>query len=335
MRFMMRSTGTWVCGLLLALTGCGDDSGTPTPGTDAGTVDPPCEYPPSSGMLAQNEIMPPFVWNGALLDDEARTLDLEEFYCSSEYDRYESLVLLVSAGWCSACPEYIRGLDGMSSTLEANGTLIAYLEVETAAFDPATSPAAKEFIDGLIMDGPGYRIGDADNTMPNTVRGLVSQFPSAYFVRRRDMSIVADQAASIYVIDFGALSANPDGAWEPVRPPFMADCTTADEEPGEPNDTRETAMALPADTEIMGGICADGPDWYRVDLEGAWRFDLYLDNFMGDLNLNLYNDAGERIGGSNQRANHDWVDFEGPAWVEVYGQDRASNVYRVSVSPRP
>jgi hypothetical protein len=330
---MARSTGTWVCGLLLALSACGDDD-EPRTGSDAGVTEPPCEYPASSGMLAQNQVLPPFVWSGAILDGEARGLDLEEFHCSDEYDRYESMILLVSAGWCSACPEYIQRLDGMAGTFEANGTLVAYLEVETASFEPATSPAAREFIDGLIMDGPGYRIGDADNSMPNTVRTLVTQFPSAYFVRRSDMNIVADQAASTVVIDFESLSSNPDGGWEPVLPPFVSDCTEADEEPGEPNDVRESAMALAADVEIEGGICADGPDFYRVDIEGPWRFDLYLDNFMGDLNLNLYNDAGERIGGSNQRANHDWIDFEGPAWVEVYGEDRASNVYRVSVSPR-
>jgi hypothetical protein len=296
-----------------------------------------CEYPTSSGMLDLDEVMPPFRWVGALdADGVATTLDLGEFHCNPEYDQYRAMILLVSAGWCSACPDYIRMLDGMSESLMEQGVLIAYLEVETADFDPADSHEAKEFIDGLIMDGPGFRIGDADNTEANVVRSLVRQFPSAYFIRRSDMKIVADQSRSIYTIDFGALAGNPEGTWTPMEPPFVSMCTQ--EETGEPNDAIVTARPITVEEgEVMGGICTDPPnDFYAVNLEGPWRFDLYTNYTMmrQDINLRLWTLAGERVGGSNQRSNHDWVDYEGPAVIEVYGEHSASDVYRVSLTAR-
>lgn len=313
--------------------GCGDDAG--GGGGSADTGPPPCAYPASSGMLTLGEVMPPFRWNGVLdPDGVAQDLDIREFYCDARYDRYRGMILIVGAGWCAACPEYIRNVDAMAGAFEENGILLAYLEVETADFEPATSMDAKEFIDGLIMDGPGLRMGDADNTMTSAVRNLVTQFPSAYFIRRRDMQITADQSRSIYTIDWPTVAADPEAPWMPTEPPFVASCGMADEESGEPNDSFETARTITPDgVEVMGGICADPPsDFYRIDVAGAWRFDLYTNVFEGDINLRLWSDTRERIGGSDQRSNHDWIDYMGPAWVEVYGHQRASNVYRVTLT---
>jgi len=325
---------TWVemilfASLAMAVLGCnGGGGGTPDGGTG------PCDYPEASGTLALGETMPAFRWNGVVgLDGLPTDFDLHAFYCDDAYSGYDSLVLIVGAGWCSACPEYIQPVNMMAPQLQASRSLLAYLEVETADFEPATSADADEYLTALIADGWGMRMGDADNTEPGAVRSKVSQMPSAYFVRRRDMEIVADQSASIYTIDFGALAADPEGGWTPVLPPFEAHCGPADEEPLEPNDMLESAPVL-APGEIMGGICTDAPDFYRVDIAGPWRFDLYLDNFAGDLNLRLYDDSLERIGGSTQRANHDWIEWMGPGYVEVYGEDRASNVYRVTLTAR-
>jgi hypothetical protein len=174
--------------------------------------------------------------------------------------------------------------------------------------------------------------------MPNTVRTLVSQFPSAYFIRRRDMQITADQSRSIYTIDWPALAQNPEGTWTPHEPPFAANCAPADEEMGEPNDSIAMARTImPGDGEISGGICADPPnDFYRVDLAGPWRFDLFTDFILNrqNLDLRLWTLEGERIGGSDQRSNHDWVDYHDSAVVEVYGDHSASDTYRVSLTPR-
>ncbi len=322
----------------LALTLAGCDGGGSTMDADAAAPPPPCEYPTFSGELGLGEVVPDWRWqNAQRWDGSTTTIDLEEFFCSPEYDDYSSLVLVISAGWCPACPEYIRAIDEMSGALEDAGAMILYVEVETADFDPATSVDAAAFLNPIIADGPGLRIGDADNAQPNSLRTLVRQMPSGYFIRRRDMTIVADQSQSIYRIDYGTLAADPEQTWTPMPPPFVGNCGPADEEAGEPNDDLASATPITFDGEVTGGICAEGGDWYRVDEAGPWRFDLYTDFLMHreDLNLRLYTTEGERIGGSSQRSNHDWIDYEGPAYVEVYGQENDSQTYRVTLGPQP
>ncbi|MCA9605469.1 MAG: hypothetical protein KC619_07730 [Myxococcales bacterium] len=321
--------------LALLLAGC--DGSTMDP-ADTGPPPTPCAYPSFSGALGLGEVVPNWRWNGAReWDGTTRDIDLEEFFCSSEYDGYSSLVLVISAGWCPACPDYIRAIDEMSATLEDEGALILYVEVETADFEPATSVDAAAFLDPILADGPGLRIGDADNTQPSSLRTLVRQMPSGYFIRRRDMTIVADQSQSIYRIDYGTLAADPEQSWTPMPPPFVGNCGPADEEAGEPNDDLASATPITFDGEVTGGVCAEGGDFYRVDETGPWRFDLYTEFLMNreDLDLRLFTTEGERIGGSSQRSNHDWIDYEGPAYVEVYGQDNDSATYRVTLGPQP
>ncbi len=320
--------------LTLVVSGCGGDAGGGDAGPDAPVV--PCDYPASTGRLAVGETIPAFRWQGVRTETgEVTDLDLREFHCSSRYEAYDSIVLVVGAGWCSACPEYIRGVDAISSRLLDEGAMILYLEVETADFEPATSAQAAEFIDALIADGPGLRMGDADNTVPSAVRPLVTQMPSAYFIRRRDMRIVADQSESIYVIDFPGLASDPEQTWVPTPPPFVGNCTAADEEPGEPNDELATADPMTDGQEITGGICARGSDYFYVDLTTPWRFDLYSMVFDGNLDLRLYDASGSRIGGSTQRSNHDWVDYDQPGYVEIFGAEGASNTYRITLGPQP
>jgi hypothetical protein len=321
--------------LALPLMACDPDT---DPGTDGGQPPPECDYPAYSGALALNEIMPNWRWEGAQMwDGEGTTIDMQEFFCSSDYDEYSSIVLVISAGWCPACPEYIAYVDSISGTLEDEGAMILYVEVETRDFEPATSTEASTFINGIISDGPGLRIGDADNTQPNSVRGLVSRMPSGYFIRRRDMRIIADQSQSVFQLDFGGLAADPEQDWIPMPPPFVANCGPADEEALEPNDSIEDAKVIDFDGEVVGGVCAEGSDFYRIEEEGLWRFDLYSEYLTTreDLNLRLFLTNGERIGGSTQRSNHDWIDFAGPAIVEVYGFDNDSATYRVTLGPQP
>lgn len=337
MSWLRASVALLAVGLVFVLPGCDDgDGGSDTDAGPAVDSGPPCEYPAFSGELGLGETMPNWSWVGARNDlGDVVDFSLEDFYCSPEYEQYTSIVLVISAAWCSACPEYIMNTNSRASAIRDAGGLILYLEVETADFQPADSEAAEMFINGLISDGDGLRIGDADNSEPNAVRPLVTRMPSGFVIRRRDMQIIADQEESIYTIDWPALVADPETPWVPTPPPFVANCGPSDEEPAEPNDTIENAGGIMMGEEIMGGVCAEGPDYYFVDIEGPWRFDLYSDIFEGDLNLRLYSTQGERIGGSTQRSNHDWVDYDQPAYVEVYGFESASGTYRVQINAQP
>ena len=186
----------------------------------------------------------------------------------------------------------------------------------------------------------GLRIGNADY-VGLSVRDMVREFPSVYFVRRRDMHIVADQAESTIVIDWASLAANPEQTWTPASPTFMSHCGPADEEASEPNDDFAHAMPVVAGASpATGGICTAASDFYHVDLAGPWRFNLYQSLFTTpdppayNVDLRLWTEGMERVGGSNAVGNHDWVDYEGPAYVEVYGPRSASGIYRVELTAR-
>ncbi|MBX3270723.1 MAG: hypothetical protein KF729_10700 [Sandaracinaceae bacterium] len=321
--------------LAIALAGC---DGPPPAGGEDAAAPPACEYPSHDGTLALGRVIPPWRWENVRDEDGAvRALDLREVHCSPAYDGYRSIVLVVGAGWCPACPEYLRAVNAMSRALEDRGALVVYVEVETAAFEPASGEDAERYVNGLIGDGPGLRVGDGDNTEPSALRRLVTRMPSGYFIRRRDMVVGADQKDTIYQLDWGSLAADPEQPWTPMPPPFVARCGPEDEEAGEPNDELARAQPIRFDEEVAGGVCAPGGDFYRIDETGPWRFDLYT-QFLADrqnLDLRLYDRSGERIGGSTQRSNHDWVDYEGPAYVEVYGHDGASATYRVTLGPQP
>jgi hypothetical protein len=328
-------------GLLTFLTalfalGCTSETGDPM--GDGGDGTETCTYPLFDLPPGPGEIFPDLAWSGILAADGSEMdLDLAEFYCNPEYlPEYDSLMVVVSAGWCSACPDYVRYANEVAPQLEAAGTLLMFVEVETAEFSPATSQDTANYLTSVLQGAPfngGLRIGEADSTGGLNLRGLVSQFPSGYFVRRRDMVIVADESASQFRLDMPALAADPEQDWEPSLPPFVANCGPEDEEAGEPNDDLASATPIAIDEEIPGGVCAEASDFYRVDHEGRWVFSMVQQLFTSEnpaarnLDLRLYTLDGERVGGSNALANIDSVAFEGPAIVEVFGDGRTSGLY--------
>src|SRR5688572_3397421 len=114
---MTRSSASLAILVGALLAACGGDGGGGGGDEDAGP--PPCDYPASSGMLALGETMPPFRWNGVLdADGVASDFDLREFHCSPDYGSYQFMVLVVGAGWCAACPEYLRNTNMVADEIE-------------------------------------------------------------------------------------------------------------------------------------------------------------------------------------------------------------------------
>lgn len=324
-------------GALLA-AGCGDDG-------SAGSMEPEpmaCDYPEHSGALRFGETFPPFGWRNAV--DETGTSQeflVEDFFCDEAYDAYDSMLVVVTAGWCGACPAYVQRVNDLAPQLEQNGTLLVFVEAETAAFEGATSADAVQWIDGVIAPAQfesGLRIGDFESVDENLIRYRVSAFPSAYFVRRRDMRIVADQGSTQFQLDLVSLSADPEQNWSPSMREFEPNCTAADEEPGEPNDSIEDATPLEAGVELSGGICAPGSDFFAVDAEGVWRLEMFQSLTMlenpdaQNVDLRLYDADRNRVGGSNVRGNQDFVEWEGPGYVEAHGVQNSSGTYRMMLT---
>lgn len=299
----------------------------PDPGpTEPGPTDPPtdpgpCTYPSTSGgNLSTGRTMPNYTWRG-VTDATGRTFDfsMERFFCDAEYARYRSLVVFVGAGWCGSCPSEIQRIDRMSSTLDSQNALILYVEGQDSSYNPATGASAAGFIN-RYASGPGVRAGDGTNSSSMAVYREFSLLPSGFFVRKRDMQILANSTGGL-PFDRLAAEANTGGA--PGMPPGGG-CT---EEPSEPNDSSATAAPI-SPGSFTGGICATGSDFFRIAITGSWRVDLRFRHSDGDLDLHLI------VGGSRSRSSDSATDNEsltgsGPAVIEVEGWEGARAPYEL------
>ncbi|HQR41107.1 MAG TPA: elongation factor P maturation arginine rhamnosyltransferase EarP [Gemmatales bacterium] len=104
----------------------------------------------------------------------------------------------------------------------------------------------------------------------------------------------------------------------------------------ENNDTRATASvlgSLTASRTINNLVMADGNDWYQFTLPTAGASDASVSisflHSQGDLDLELYNAAGTRIGNSDSATNSEFISLSGLAagtyTVRVLGYNGANN----------
>lgn len=104
----------------------------------------------------------------------------------------------------------------------------------------------------------------------------------------------------------------------------------------ENNDTRATASvlgSLTASRTISNLVMADGNDWYQFTLPTAGASDASVSisflHSQGDLDLELYNAAGTRIGNSDSATNSEFISLSGLAagtyTVRVLGYNGANN----------
>lgn len=121
--------------------------------------------------------------------------------------------------------------------------------------------------------------------------------------------------------------------------------TTPTDDAYENNDTFAGARdlgALAARTTINGLVMADGHDWYRFTMNGPGTTADYVSiaftHSQGDLDLELTNAAGTRVGLANGVANAETISLNGLAagtyYVHVYGYNGAANPsYALDIDP--
>lgn len=178
----------------------------------------PCAYPAStSSPIQRGSTMPPLAWDTALgPDGAARPLRLEEVYCGQSFTEASVLIFVVGAGWCTACPSYIREVYQQAPQIEAAGGVVVFLEAEDAGSRAASSAYAHQYISNLVGTGHGLRAGDGD-TLPTarTIYNapLLQYFPTAFVVRTRDMRIIADQADAYGTLPFVRIAQDPEADW--------------------------------------------------------------------------------------------------------------------------
>ncbi|MCK6570307.1 hypothetical protein L6V77_04260 [Myxococcota bacterium] len=301
-----------------------------------------CAYPPADGTIALGRTMPYMVFpNARDAANTVRPLDLEAFHCDPAWAGYSALAFVIGTGWCSACVEYDAELARVAAAFEAAGGLFVMVEVEDANYAPVDSAGAWRILDRSFGGAPGLRVGDADTRpSPNSLssQGIVASYPTAFVVRRSDMRVIYDQAREAYTLDYPAIAREAADGPAPGPAPGGA-CT---EEAGEPNDTVVQATPLAAGVEVSGGICDGAPDYFQIDLPGAWRVDLTFSHAAGDLDLYQWDAARNDVAygpngrplGSDSADDDERFSGQGPATLQIIGYEGARAPYRLRLTPQ-
>ena len=310
-----------------------------------GTLTVECTYPDNQGVLRFDRIMPNVGWDAAYMPDGTQTsFYMRDFFCSTAYADYNSLMLFVGAGWCPACAHYLDLLRPQLPEIIDAGVLPVFIVTQGANYMQANSEVANRRVDLWIGPGIGIRVGDADSNPPRFFNNspAIMVLPSAFVVRRRDMRIIADQSRSSHVLPYAEIGRDPEADWSnPAPPPPRGNCDESDEEVYEPNDVWAQAAVLEPGS-FEGGICNREPDFYRINLAGRWRLTLEFSHAVGDLNVYVWNVvhdepllSGATRVGSDTTTDDESFEHGGQATVGVVGYQGASAPYRLTLEALP
>ena len=306
------------------------------------TLSADCPYPDNNDVLGYDLIMPNVGWDGAFMPDGSQaSFFLRDFFCSSAYAEFNSVMLYIGAGWCPACRSYLQNLRPVIPQIEAAGVLTVFINTQDANYNPANTEYTNRYMDGMIGPGVGIRAGDSD-TRPTAgffhYSPVITALPSVFVVRKRDMRVIAEQARSDFILPYIDIGHDPEADWsDPGTPPFIPQCDESDEEVYEPNNTREQAAVLEPGS-FDGGICDLEPDFYRINLSGPWRLTIEFSHDVGDLDLNVWHiirDEPMTVGtepiGSTSSTDNESFEYDGRATVRVSGYQRSSSPYRLTL----
>jgi hypothetical protein len=332
------------------LAGLGNGQATVTATLDGITAEKSftvaCVYPAGPASVQSARVLPAVSWVDAYYPNNQRgDFGTEDFFCNDDaWGDKKGILFVISAGWCPACPEYLAAVAAAGPQIEAAGGQIVFMEAETDVYESASHDYAQVTLSQHVGRSVGIRVGDGE-TMPRAdffrTSPIITAFPSAFVVRKRDMTIMADQNDSAYVINWVEVFQKIDWDWsdpENPIPGFSNHCIEGQDEAFEPNDSVEQAAIIQS-TVVDGGICNEQGDFYRIDIPGDWRLTLQFDNSVGNLDVFLWNEAtnrplligGERVGGISTTASVEVFRSSGVRLVKVEGVDHASAPYRMFV----
>ena len=182
--------------------------------TIARTVSISCPYPAEHDTgVTYDTVLPPLFWLDAYTEAGAtEDLRLEEAFCNAE--QYKTSLVVIGAGWCPYCPDYMRAVNAVAADLEAAGSMVVYVEIETSGGAPANNQQANSIVDHEIATplGPSFRVGDGvvQGGVNQPFGRAVSAIPSAFIVRTSDMRVIASQARSGNQLNWVQIAQNPN-----------------------------------------------------------------------------------------------------------------------------
>ena len=302
-----------------------------------------CEYPYGVYSVRKGAIMPDLTWTG-VHDENGQRLDfsLADFHCDATYSQYTMVAFVIGTGWCPYCPDQMRRVGNQASALLQDGGLVVYAEVQDSSRRAASSAYAQQEVDRIVGNAPGIRVGAAPGEVIANAP-LVTSFPNGFVVRKRDMRVIATHGGYSGSIPYSQIAQDPERDWSQGElPPFSTNCSSGSEESYEPNDRPSQASAISAGN-FTGGICAEEPDFYQVNVSGRWRLDLSFTHRTGDIDLYVWDNNQNRVQrdssgnkvGSSSATDDESYSGSGPATIMIHGYRYASAPYTLTLTELP
>lgn len=179
---------------------------------------PDCVYPEdATNKPTRNRVIPNMWWEGAYLGSGDRVdISLREIYCSPQYENIETILFVVSAGWCPNCPDDVNDVYQNWRDLREAGVLLIIIEAENRNSDPSTHDEAQTSVERYIGEGgPGFRVGDGE-TQPYSMilqNRMIGAFPTRFMVRKRDMMIIAASEQTPFRLPALQIARYPEADW--------------------------------------------------------------------------------------------------------------------------
>ncbi len=306
-----------------------------------------CRYPESAPRFIQHyETMPNLRWETAINENgETEVLDFEEVHCGAAWEDTKSFVVIVSTEWCPYCPDRMRWIESLQPAFSQYGMKVLIVEAQDRQGRAnMTSAKSAAHIDTIVPNMAGLRLGDLDSkptqNIFNTSPQFINAFPTVFVFRTSDMKIVANQNDGNNLLDLVKIAEHPEWNWRNPDAPvesFVSNCQPGDEESYEPNDVPSEAPEVGV-LATSGGICAEGPDYYRVNLPGRYRVTMTFEHAVGDLDVYIWNEQAnaplqqsrEAVGGYSTN-NNESFEWEGPALLRVEGKGSDSAPYTLYI----
>ena len=285
--------------------------------------------------------MPYVFWESAYWPGgDHKPLRFSELHCQQETS---IIIVMLGTNWCSACTSFMQRVVALSDELEAAGAEIVFVEIEDYSHEECTSDEAQDHITRHIGEEVGYRVGDADSKPGSgnyfTNAGLVSSYPTVAIIRRRDMRVIADNSTDAGALDLVQVALDPERDWTVPVVPEVRDNCAGQEEDGEPNNEPEQKGNIEPGS-LVGGICDAEPDYFQINVTGAWRLELAFDNSVGDLDMVLWDAENQEalrgsdglVLGAYTTESTEVFEYVGTALLRVYGFNYASAPYTLTLS---
>lgn len=306
-----------------------------------------CAYPADAPATVQHyETLPYAFWETAQdKDGNVFNFDFEDVVCAPAWEDTQTIVFVVSTEWCPYCPDRMRWVESLQPQFSQHGMRVVIMESQDRqGRDNMTTAKAAAHINDIVPNIDAIRLGDMDSRPRQNIfvtsPGFIRAFPTVFVVRTRDMKIIANQNDGNRLLDLVSIAQNPEWNWRDPENPvqsFQSNCSEAQEEPFEPNDVVADAKSI-GPSLVEGGICADGPDFYRIAIPGRWRATMLFDNAEGNLDMYVWNEnsnspliQNRREVGSYGDTGAESFEFEGEAVLRVQGRTNDSTTYQLFI----